>query len=72
MVNTFAYEVFQVAYIYLGGNAVTWQHIQRALLDVLLTGSLALCVGFCVRLIIFGRRKEVPVLKNQPIVFSKK
>ena len=71
MVNTFAYEVFQVAYIYLGGNSVTWQNVQRALLDVLLTGLLALCIGFWVRLIIFGRRKEVPILKNQPIVFSK-
>ena len=72
MVNTLAFEVFHVAYIYLGGNTVSWQHIQRALGDIILTGLLAVVVAFPVRLTIFGRRREMPVLKNQPIVFSKK
>ena len=43
-----------------------------SLLDVILTGGLALGLGFLLRLMIFGRKREEPVLKNQPIVFGKK
>lgn len=72
MSNILVYEVVNVAYIYLGGTALTLLHFRRALQSVLLTGVLTLLVEFPVRRLIFGRRVVVPVLKNQPIEFSKK
>ncbi len=72
MTNVFAYEVIQVLYISIGGNTLTFGHILRALADVVLTGALTLLLALIVRPIIFGRRKQEPVLKNTPIVFSKK
>ena len=61
-----------MAYIYLGGTSLTAAHFSRALLDVLLTGALTLLIEFPLRRLIFGKRVEVPVLKNQPIEFAKK
>lgn len=72
MANVLVYEVINVAYIYLGGTSLTAAHFSRALLDVLLTGALTLLIEFPLRRLIFGKRVEVPVLKNQPIEFAKK
>ncbi len=72
MSNVLVWEVVNVAYIYLGGTALTFLHFRRALQSVLLTGALTLLVEFPVRRLIFGRRVIIPVLKNQPIEFSKK
>ncbi|MBQ9210090.1 MAG: hypothetical protein IJ153_00175 [Clostridia bacterium] len=72
MVNVLVFEIVNVAYIYLGGTALTITHFRRALQDVVLTGLLTLLVEFPVRRLIFGKREVVPVLKNQPIRFGKK
>ncbi len=72
MANTLVYETVNVAYIYLGGTDLTARHFTRALQDILLTGLLTLVIEFPLRRLILGRKEEVPVLKNQPIVFSKK
>lgn len=72
MSNVLVFEVVNVAYIYLGGTPLTLLHFRRALRDVLLTGILTFLIEFPLRRIILGRRTEIPVLKNQPIVFSKK
>ena len=72
MANVTVYEAVNVAYIYLGGTPLMIGHFIRALWDILLTGALTFCIEFPVRRAILGPRKEVPVLKNQPIVFSKK
>ena len=72
MSNVLVFEVVNVAYIYLGGTPLTLLHFRRALRDVLLTGILTFLIEFPLRRIILGRRAEIPVLKNQPIVFSKK
>lgn len=72
MVNTLAYEVVNIVYIFLGGSPVDAGHILRGVIDVLLTGLLTLALAFPVRRLIFGRRSVTPVLKNSPIVFSKK
>ena len=72
MVSTLAFEIFNVAYIYLGGTGLLLSHFQRAALDVFLTGLMALALAVPIRLAILGRRREVPKLKNQPIVFSRK
>ena len=70
--NVLIYETVNVAYIYLGGTDLAAVHFRRALMDMLLTGALTFVVEFPVRRAIFGRRTAAPVLKNQPIVFSKK
>jgi len=72
MSNVLVYEVVNVAYIYLGGTTLTLLHFRRALRDVVLTGLLTALLAIIVRRLIFGKRHETPVLKNQPIVFSKK
>ena len=72
MSNVLVFEVVNVAYIYLGGTPLTLLHFRRALRDVLLTGILTFLIEFPLRRIILGRRTEIPVLKNQPIVFIKK
>ncbi len=72
VVNVFVYEVINVAYIYLQGTDLTVTHFRRALQDILLTGLLTLGLAALIRPLILGRRKPEPVLKNQPIVFSKK
>ena len=70
--NVTVFETVNVIYIYLQGTALTPQHIERAALDVVLTGVLAVFVGLILRRIILGRTKREPVLKRQPIVFGKK
>jgi len=72
MTNVTVYEIVNVAYIYLGGTDLTLQHFRRAVLDVLLTGLLTVLIEFPLRRLILGRKKAIPVLKNQPIVFGKK
>ena len=72
MVNVVVYETLNVSYIYLGGTPLTAAHFLRAFQDVLLTGLLTLLLEFPIRRLIFGKREETPVLKNQPIVFGKK
>ena len=72
MVNVLVYEVVNVAYIYLGGTALTIRHFIRGFLDILMTGVITVPVAALSRRLIFGRRVETPVLRNQPIVFGKK
>ena len=71
LLNTLVYEVVNVTYIYLGGYDLTAGHIFRALLDVFLTGLLALFLMFPLRRLIFGRRINAPVMRTAPVVFSK-
>ena len=72
MMNVLIYEIVNIAYIYLGGTALTIRHFIRGFLDVLLTGVITVPVAALSRRLIFGRRVETPVLRNQPIVFGKK
>ena len=72
MVNVLAYETVNVAYIYLQGTDLTFLHIRRAVWCVLETGILTLGVALVLRPLILGRKRLEPVLKNQPVVFSKK
>ena len=72
MVNVLVYEVINVAYIYLGGTTLTVSHFIRAFLDILFTGVLTLLIEFPLRRLILGKREKPMILKNQPIVFSKK
>ena len=71
VLNTLIYEVVQVTYIYLGGSSLTFGHIFRGLADVLLTGMLCIILQFPIRLLLFGRRRNQPVLRPAPVVFSK-
>ena len=71
MLNTFVYEVVQITYIYLGGSVLTVTHFLRGIADVIMTGLLCLVLVFPIRRIIFGRRRNQPVMKTAPVVFSK-
>lgn len=71
MLNTFVYEVVQITYIYLGGSTLTISHFLRGIVDIIATGFLCLVLVFPVRRIIFGKRKNQPVMKASPVVFSK-
>ncbi len=71
ILNAFIYETVQITYIYLGGSPVTFSHILRGGIDVLLTGVLCLALEFPLRYLIFGRRINKPVLRPAPVVFSK-
>ena len=70
--NMLVYETINIAYIYLGGTTLSMLHFSRGLRAVLLTGLLTLAIEFPLRRLILGKRRVVPVLKNQPIVFGKK
>lgn len=70
--NVAVFEIVNIAYIYLQGTALTLQHFQRAVLNLILTGALAFAAGVPLRRMILGKRQQEPVLKNQPIVFGKK
>ena len=72
MVNVLVLEVVNVAYIYLQGTDLTAGHFRRALWDVAETGLLSFLLSVPLRLLILGRKRREPVLKNQPIVFEKK
>ena len=71
MLNTFVYEVVQITYIYLGGSVLTVTHFLRGIADVIATGLLCLVLVFPIRRIIFGRRRNQPVMKAAPVMFSK-
>lgn len=71
MLNTFVYEVVQITYIYLGGSVLTLTHFLRGIADVITTGLLCLVLVFPIRRIIFGRRRNQPVMKAAPVMFSK-
>lgn len=72
MVNVFFYEVINIAYIYLDGSELTAAHFFRGLADVGLTGLLTLIILFPIRRMIFGKKVETRVLKNNPIRFGRK
>lgn len=69
--NIAAYEAVNVTYISLGGNALTVSHFVRAFLSVLLTTALTGLLMFPLRRLIFGKKKEAPVLRSAPLVFEK-
>ena len=71
LLNILIYEVVNVAYIYLGDEALTFDHILRALLNVVLTGALTALFMFPVRRMIFGK-KRAAVLRPAPVVFSRR
>ena len=71
MLNTLIYETVQITYIYLGGSALTVSHFLRGITDVILTSVLCLILQFPIRLAIFGRHRNRPVLRPAPVVFSK-
>lgn len=71
MLNTFVYEVVQITYIYLGGSVLTLTHFLRGIADVIATGLFCLVLVFPIRRIIFGRRRNQPVMKAAPVMFSK-
>ena len=72
MANVLVYETVNVAYIYLGGTALTLLHFRRAARDVLLTGLLTLLIAFPLRRLLLGPRPRSPSLRNDPIVFQRK
>ena len=69
--NTFIFEIVNVTYIYLGGTALQAGHFIRALATVILTSCLCFILLFPLRRIILGRKTEVLVLKNAPVVFRR-
>jgi hypothetical protein len=71
MLNTFVYEVVQITYIYLGGSALMVFHFLRGIADVFATGFICLILVVPLRRLIFGRRRNQPVIKASPVVFSK-
>lgn len=71
MLNTFVYEIVNLTYVYISGIRLTAGHIFRGLLDIVLTGLLALLLAFPVRRLIFGRRLNASVMKAAPVVFKR-
>ena len=71
LLNTLIYEVINVAYIYLGDEALTGDHISRAFIDVVLTGLLTLLIMFPVRRLIFGK-KRASVIQPSPVLFARR
>ena len=69
--NTFVFEIVNLTYIYIGGNAVTGMHLLKAAGSVLFTAILCLLLLFPLRRLILGRSTSVLVLKSAPAVFSK-
>lgn len=69
--NTLIYETVNVTYIYLGGSVLQAGHFIRAFASVVLTSCLCFILLFPLRRIILGRKTEVLVLKNAPVVFRK-
>lgn len=69
--NTLIYEIVNVTYIYLGGSVLQAGHFIRAFASVVLTSCLCFILLFPLRRIILGRKTEVLVLKNAPVVFRK-
>ena len=71
MVNTLIYETVQITYIYLGGSALTVSHFLRGFADIVLTGLLCFFLQFPIRRLIFGRRRNEPVMRPSPVVFTR-
>ena len=71
LLNILIYDVINVAYIYLGDEALTGDHILRAVLDVVLTGALTALLMFPARRMIFGKKKA-PVMRPAPVVFARR
>ncbi len=69
--NTLIYEAVNVTYLYIDGAELTIAHFIRAFLDVVLTTALTLLLLFPIRLLIFGRRLNAPVIRTAPVVFTK-
>ena len=69
--NTLVYEVINLTYIYIGGNALTFMHILKSVGNVLLTSLLCLILLVPLRRLILGKKASTLVLKSAPVVFSK-
>ena len=69
--NTMVFEVINLTYIYIGGNALTFTHILKSFGNVLLTSLLCLILLVPLRRLILGKKSSVLVLKSAPVVFSK-
>ena len=69
--NTLVYEVINLTYIYIGGNALTFTHILKSFGNVLLTSLLCLILLVPLRRLILGKKSSTLVLKSAPVVFSK-
>ena len=69
--NMVVYEVINLTYIYIGGNALTFMHILKSIGNVLLTSLLCLLLLVPLRRLILGKKTSVLVLKSAPVVFNK-
>lgn len=69
--NTLVYEVINLTYIYIGGNALSFMHILKSVGNVLLTSLLCLILQVPLRRLILGKKSSTLVLKSAPVVFSK-
>ena len=69
--NTLVYEVINLTYISIGGNALTFMHILKSVGNVLLTSLLCLILLVPLRRLILGKKSSTLVLKSAPVVFSK-
>lgn len=69
--NILVYEVVNVTYIYLGGNALRFHHFLKAFLSILYTSLLCFGLLFPIRRMIFGPKKQVLVLKSAPVTFQR-
>lgn len=69
--NVLIFEIVNLTYIYLGGSVLSFEHIAKALADILLTSLLCLALLFPLRRLILGRKTETLVLKSAPVVFRR-
>ena len=69
--NVLIFEIVNLTYIYLGGSILSFEHIAKALADILLTSLLCLALLFPLRRLILGRKTETLVLKSAPVVFRR-
>lgn len=69
--NIFVYEVVNLTYIYLGGNALQFHHFLKAFLSVLFTSLLCLGLLFPLRRMIFGPKRQVLILQSAPVTFQR-
>ena len=69
--NIFVYEIVNITYIYLGGNALQFHHFFKAFLSILFTSILCFLLLFPLRRMIFGPKKQVLILKSAPVTFQR-
>ena len=69
--NIFVYEIVNITYIYLGGNALQFHHFSKAFLSILFTSILCFLLLFPLRRMIFGPKKQVLILKSAPVTFQR-